>query len=51
MKDYLKSVAMTNLRRLVWPTAIICALIAFDLWREGASVYKMPVARTHDRPI
>jgi len=48
MKDYLKSVAMTNLRRLVWPTAIICALIAFDLWREGASVYKMPVARTHE---
>src|SRR5689334_3692776 len=48
MMDHLKRAAMAYLRRLVWPTAIICALIVFDLWREGATVYKMPVARAHE---
>src|SRR5215510_12480931 len=48
MMDRLKGAALAYLRRLVWPAAVIGALIAFDLWREGATVYKMPVGRVHE---
>ena len=46
--SYLERVARAYLKRLVWPTAVICGLIVFDLWREGAAVYKVPVDRTHE---
>lgn len=34
--------------RLGLGIAVIGGAIAFDFWREGAEVYKMPVARAHE---
>jgi len=39
---------MGFLRRLGLTVAVIGGLIAFDFWREGAAVYKVPMAKAHD---
>jgi len=35
-------------RRLGLTVAVIGGLIAYDFWREGAAVYKVPMAKAHD---
>jgi hypothetical protein len=45
---FLERAAMSYFKRLILPAAVIGALIAFDFTREGAAVYKLPVAQAHD---
>ncbi len=45
---FVERMAMSYFKRLVLPLVVIGCVIAYDFTREGAVVYKMPVARAHD---
>jgi hypothetical protein len=45
---YFERVAMSYFKRLLLPAAAIGCLIVYDFTREGAEVYKVPMAQAHD---